>query len=103
VRNVGFIIAHLKKTRLDTAPDLEDLRDSSFIAQESDTVIMLWRESKRERGEVTITNNVTLSVQANRRTGKTGNVQMVFKEGKFYEQARLQPPVPEQPYWANAA
>jgi replicative DNA helicase len=84
---VIFLIAHLKKTRLDTAPDLEDLRDSSFIAQESDTVIILWREATRGRGEVVITDNVTVSVQANRRTGKTGNVKMVFKDGHFYEQA----------------
>ncbi len=81
-----FLIAHLKKTRLDSQPDLEDLRDSSFIAQESDTVIMLWRESKRENGQVVITDNVNLSVQANRRTGKTGNVKMVYKNGKFLEQ-----------------
>lgn len=80
-----FLIAHLKKTKLDTQPDLEDLRDSSFIAQESDTVIMLWRETKRENGQVVITNNVNVSVQANRRTGKTGNVKMVYDNGHFYE------------------
>ena len=68
-------------------PDLEDLRDSSFIAQEADTVLMLWRETKRENGEVKITNNVNLSVQANRRTGKTGNVKMVYSDGHFNEQA----------------
>jgi replicative DNA helicase len=80
-----FIIAHLKKTKLETQPDLEDLRDSSFIAQESDTVIMLWRETKREDGQVVTTNNVNVSVQANRRTGKTGNVKMIFNDGKFTE------------------
>jgi replicative DNA helicase len=73
-----ILIADLKKTRVDRAPDLEDLRDSSFIAQESDTVILLWRESIRTDREVVITDNVTVSVQANRRTGKTGNVKMVF-------------------------
>jgi replicative DNA helicase len=82
---VIVLIAHLKKTKMDTQPDLEDLRDSSFIAQEADTVMMLWRETTRENGEVTITNNVNLSVQANRRTGKTGNVKMEYKDGHFYE------------------
>jgi hypothetical protein len=38
---VIFLIVHLKKTCLDTAPDLEDLHDSSFIAQESATMIIL--------------------------------------------------------------
>ena len=79
------IIAHLKKTKLDTSPTLEDLRDSSFIAQEADTVIMLWRESKRENGDVITTNNVNVSIQANRRTGKTGNIKMVYDNGHFKE------------------
>lgn len=81
-----FLIAHLKKTKLENQPDLEDLRDSSFIAQESDTVIMLWRQSLKENGQVVITDNINLSIQANRRTGKTGNVKMVYKDGHFIEQ-----------------
>ena len=82
---VIFLIAHLKKTKLTTAPDLEDLRDSSFIAQEADTVIMLWRKTEREAGEVVISNEVVISVQANRRTGKTGNITLKFDNGRFLE------------------
>jgi replicative DNA helicase len=82
---VVVLIAHLKKTKMDTQADLEDLRDSSFIAQEADTLLMLWRQTKRENGRVVITNNVNVSVQANRRTGRTGNVQMVFNNGRFEE------------------
>jgi len=80
---VIILIAHLKKTKMEEQPTLEDLRDSSFIAQEADTVIMLWRETKKELGQVIITNNVNISVQANRKTGKTGNVKMIFQDGKF--------------------
>lgn len=82
---VIFLIAHLKKTRLDVNPDLEDLRDSSFIAQESDTVIMLWRKTSRVNGEVVISDETNVSVQANRRTGKTGNVPLKYVNGRFYE------------------
>lgn len=82
---IVVLVAHLKKTQMEVAPTLEDLRDSSFIAQEADTVMMMWRESKRERGVMTTTNNTILSVQANRRTGSTGNVPMVFTDGRFYE------------------
>lgn len=82
---VIVLIAHLKKTQLTEQPTLEDLRDSSFIAQEADTVMMLWREAKKNLGEVEITNNVNVSVQANRRTGKTGNVKFIFDNGKFIE------------------
>jgi len=80
-----FIICHLVKAKMDTQPTLEDLKGSSSIGQEADTVIMLWRESKRENGQVVITNNVNVSVQANRRTGKTGNVKMVYDNGHFTE------------------
>ena len=82
---VIFIIAHMKKVRMDNQPTLEDIRGSASIAQEADTVIVLWRETKRENGHIVITDNVNVSVQANRRTGKTGNVKMVYMDGKFLE------------------
>mgnify|MGYP001599717517 CR=1 FL=1 len=80
-----FIICHLSKTRMDTQPTMEDLKGSSSIGQEADTVILLWRETKREDGQVVITDNVNVSVQANRRTGKTGNVKMIYEKGHFIE------------------
>lgn len=81
------LISHLKKTNMTVAPTLEDLRDSSFIAQEADTVMMLWRLSgKNEDGEVVTTNKTILSIQANRRTGSTGNVKLIFKDGRFAEE-----------------
>lgn len=83
---VIVLIAHIKKARVDRSPTLEDLRDSSFIAQEADTVIMLYRHAFRDdEGDMSVTNNVNVSVLANRRTGKTGNVKMVYDNGKFLE------------------
>lgn len=82
---VIFIICHLVKTKMDEQPTLEDLKGSSSIGQEADTVILLWREMKKEDGQVVISNNVNVSVQANRRTGKTGNVKMIYDNGKFIE------------------
>lgn len=80
------LLAHLTKTRLDTNPTLEDLKGSSAIAQEADTVLLLWRRTKRGKdGRIEITNEANLSIQANRRTGKTGNIQLVFSEGRFLE------------------
>jgi len=81
------LIAHLKKTNMLVAPTLEDLRDSSFIAQEADTVMLLWRKAgKNNDGEMNVTNKTILSVQANRRTGKTGNVKLAFNDGRFSEE-----------------
>lgn len=82
---VIFLICHLVKTNMETQPTLEDLKGSSSIAQEADTVIMLWRETKRENGQVVIGSNVNISVQANRRHGKTGNVPMHYDGAKFLE------------------
>lgn len=83
---VIFLVCHLVKTRMDEQPTMEDLRGSSAIGQEADTVMFLWREMKKEKGEVVITDNVNISIQANRRTGKTGNVKMIYDNGKFIEQ-----------------
>lgn len=80
-----FLICHLSKTRMDVEPTLEDLKGSTSIGQEADTVIILWREMKRLSGHVEITNNTNVSIQANRRTGKTGNVKMVFDNGIYTE------------------
>lgn len=94
-----ILIAHLKKTRVTEQPTLEDLRDSSFIAQEADTVIMLYRKATRlKTGEIEITNDVNVSVQANRRTGKTGNVKMVFKDGHFVQTTWIEEPFQEDPF-----
>lgn len=79
------LVAHLKKTNMQVSPTLEDLRDSSFVAQEADTVMMMWRQAKREHGQMTITNNTLISVQANRRTGTTGNVKLTFQNGHYTE------------------
>jgi len=81
------LIAHVKK--LDTStkqPDYNDIKGSSAVYQISDTVIMLWRETKRnDYGELEITNNINVSVQFNRKYGKTGNVKMLFDNGHYRE------------------
>lgn len=82
---VIFIICHLTKAKMDTQPTIEDLKGSSSIGQEADSVILLWREAKREMGSMTLTDNVNVSVQKNRRHGKTGNVKMRFENGHFIE------------------
>lgn len=85
--NVAIVLlSHLRKVNLDKNPDLEDIKDSSATAQEADTVLFIWRETvKGEQGETVITNNTNLSVQANRRTGKTGNVKLVYSNGRYIE------------------
>ena len=49
---VIFLIAHMAKVRRDEEPDDSHIRDSSLIGAESDTVLILWRDSKIENGAV---------------------------------------------------
>jgi replicative DNA helicase len=68
-----FIICHLKKVGVDKLPTLDSLRDSSFIGQESDTVIMIWRSPYKGQENYT-----KVDIQKNRRTGKLGTAEMYF-------------------------
>lgn len=81
------LIAHVKKLESSIKqPDYNDIKGSSAVYQISDTVIMLWRETVRNNnGELEITNNVNVSLQFNRKYGKTGNIKMTFDNGHYKE------------------
>lgn len=82
---VIFLMAHLKQPQIDKAPTLSDLRDSSFIAQESDYVFILWRKIEENTIPPILLDESILSVQKNRRTGKMGNIALDFKNGRLKE------------------
>lgn len=82
---VIFIICHLTKAKMADQPTIEDLKGSSSIGQEADSVILLWRKTKQEGKSLIVTDDVNVSVQKNRRHGKTGNVKMQFENGHFIE------------------
>ena len=78
----------MKKTKLEETPTIDDLRDSSFVAQESDIVMMLWRNKERDNTNPVgyrYTNDAVLTVEKNRRTGKLGYVKLSFNNGRFIE------------------
>ena len=85
---VVVLLCHLVKAEIDKHPNLQDLRGTAAIAQVADTVMFIWRETKKDRktGAITITNLTNLSVQANRRTGKTGNIKLVYGDGRYVEE-----------------
>ncbi len=76
-----FLLVHLKKASMDRLPDINDLKNSSSIGQESDTVMIVWR--KTERGQMT--DDTLVSIQKNRKVGRLGNIKMIFRDNKFYE------------------
>ncbi len=88
-----MLIAHTKKIDIDKTPDINSIRDSSFIAQESDFTMIMWRiRSKPKKGthqeeldSVVYTRKAYLSLEANRRTGDTGRIKL-WHNGTGFEQ-----------------
>lgn len=81
-----FLVSHMRKSRLDSKPTIEDLRDSSFVAQESDLVMMVWRLKNKDTDEYV--NESKVIVEKNRRTGNLGGVKIAYNfiQGRFLEQ-----------------
>jgi len=78
-----FLIAHLKKTKITDVPEIDDMRDSSFIAQEADIVMVVTRLKQEDSDE--FSNEALVSVLKHRRTGKTGTVKLLYHDHKFNE------------------
>lgn len=92
-----FLITHLKMGNFNEPPGVEAIRDSSFIAQYADTVIMLWRErvANGNAGHSNITEstkNMLVNVTLNRKINfvgdkNTGLVELTFNTDKWeYEE-----------------
>jgi replicative DNA helicase len=79
-----FLVAHIKKTKASDMPGLDDMRDSSFVAQEADIVMMVSRLIQ-EGSE--FSNEAIVSVLAHRRTGKMGSVRLLYRDNKFNQVA----------------
>jgi len=83
---VIFLMAHMNKTKYNVMPTEVDLRDSSFVAQESDKVFILWRERKKSQGGIgyEFSGKTLLNVAIDRQTGSMGRiVPLVFKENEL--------------------
>jgi len=80
-----FLICHLEKMEPEQKPTTKNLRGSSAIWGEADNCIFLWRECFKEKGDLIFTNNILVSLQANREDGDTGNIKMVYSDGVFEE------------------
>lgn len=86
-----FIIAHTQKIKNDEVIGLDSIRDSSFVGQESDYVIALWRQvekqakaQKMEQG-IRYKDESTIAVIKNRYTGQIGAFSVYYKDNEFYE------------------
>jgi replicative DNA helicase len=78
-----FLVSHMRKLSYESRkmPEVDDLRDSSFVGQESDIVIFLKRDKQGEEYQDT----TRLRVAKNRRTGDLGGVKLQLIRGLFQE------------------
>jgi len=83
-----LLISHIRKLNHKNVPNLDDLKDSSSIGQDADTVMMIWRnqfEGEAERVSSNTEKNrfVLCKIRKNRRKGFLQNV--YFKsDDNFY-------------------
>lgn len=85
---IVVLCAHLRKT---DDPNIDDLRDSSAIAQEADSVFIVNRKKQEKKkysleqeGEI-YTNETKISLEKNRKTGNLKYIYCTFANGKFSE------------------
>ncbi len=83
---VIFLVAHLQKIKTDEEPDIQDIRDSSFIGQEADKVLMISRGKED--------NTATIRLSKDRDTGKKNKyVNLRFEHDIFWEVEYEQKPI----------
>lgn len=73
-----LLLVHISEGDEGKPPQLQDIGNSSDIKKESDTVIAIWRKNKLVNKIRVYENKTMLSVLANRRFGKNGNVGLEF-------------------------
>ncbi len=78
-----FLMAHTNKIRPDTELDNDSLRDSSFVAQESDNVFFIKRSPHED-------NQAILKITANRRKGVMGKKIFLVKIGNYLREVESQ-------------
>lgn len=74
-----ILISHLKKLTKKGMPDMNALRDSSFIAQDADAVIMLARDYMNE--DRAVANTLQVSIQKNRTRNDLGYGELTVGNG----------------------
>jgi replicative DNA helicase len=72
-----FLLAHMTKASPDQEPDVNSCRDSSFVSQEADTLLFVWRRLQTDSGAI-------VKIAKNRRYGVMGKKVYLLKEGDFF-------------------
>lgn len=87
-----ILITHVAKIKDDKVPDWTDIRDSSFITQEADVVLMMFRTKNKNASKKVTDDSIEdvyrqkaiLSVELDRANGRTGKVAL-WHNGTMFE------------------
>ena len=83
---LAFLVCHTTKDVIAKAPNLSDIRDSSFVTQECDGAFMIYRRSIVDKvsGEIEyLPNKCKIAIQKNRRNGILKTFKMKYWQGNF--------------------
>ncbi len=90
-----FLVCHIGKIDLKNEPTIGDLRDSSFIGQEADNVLMLWRRKDKDvdgKNLDSMTQGLaTIKIEKARRSGAMGIKILVKKKGLLLVESKDEP------------
>jgi replicative DNA helicase len=90
-----FIVCHAAKVPLDREPSIHDLRDSSFVGQEADTVLIVFRRLDKDlfgKPQKTMLQGLaTVKVDKARRSGVMGVKIKVKKENHELIESKYEP------------
>lgn len=77
-----ILIAHIRKTgNQSKIPTLEDIKDSSGVAQDADTVLMVWRDTESDDEQTQ--RELKVKVRKNRRRGNLGGCQYLMDKNSY--------------------
>jgi replicative DNA helicase len=81
------LVVHLRKVMLDKAPDINDIKETSSVAQWSDKVLIVWREAKKDKhtGHIEYSGMTYVQLGADRQTGNVETVGYHFNKGTYDE------------------
>lgn len=109
-----FVICHVKQLDMEQEPSIYHLRDSSFVGQEADTVLMVWRrwdlDDEGKKLDTRLQGLATVKVEKSRRSGTMGKKINIRKDGHLLVESNDEPerrktaraPSAERKEWWNA-
>lgn len=84
-----ILIVHLRKVMLDKAPDINDIKETSSVAQWADKVLIVWREAEKDKktGHLTYSGMTYVQLGADRQTGNVETMGYRFDKGTYHEES----------------